>query len=99
MSDSKLVNLFVDLEPPATAAARSRRGRSSAWSHWRGRAVFGLSPPWSRGQLLVTGDALDNTITISRDDTGTILVNTTTAKCRLWADPNRRQHENDLGGR
>ncbi len=75
MSMRKLINLFVDRE----GRRRSRRdrdaGRSLGLESLEGRAVPAVTALVQGTQLIVSGDAFDNTITISRDATGTILVN------------------------
>ena len=76
MSMCKLVNLFVDREGRRRRSRRDRNaGRSLGLESLEGRAVPAVTALVQGAQLIVSGDALDNTITISRDAAGTILVN------------------------
>lgn len=76
MSMRKLVNLFVDHERRQRRPRQSRdAGRSLGLESLEERTVPTVTALVQGAQLVVTGDAFDNSITISRDEAGTILVN------------------------
>ena len=71
-----LVSPFVDREGRRRRSRRGRdAGRSLGLESLEGRAVPTVTAIVLGALLIVFGDALDNTITISRDAAGTILVN------------------------
>src|SRR5215831_4217353 len=72
----KQVNLFGDRGGRRRRSRRGRdAGRSLGLEALEGRAVPAVTAVALGAQLVVSGDALDNTITISRDVAGTIFVN------------------------
>ena len=76
MSIRKLVSLFVDREGRRRRSPRGRdAGRSLGLESLEGRTVPTVTAVALGAQLVVSGDAFDNTITISRDVAGTILGN------------------------
>jgi Ca2+-binding RTX toxin-like protein len=76
MSRRTLVNLFLDREGRRRRSRRGRdAGRTLGLESLEGRAVPAVTALAQGVQLIVSGDALDNTISISRDAAGTIFVN------------------------
>src|SRR5690242_11485952 len=76
MSKRKSINPFVDREGRRRRSRRGRdAGRSLGLESLEGRAVPAVTAVAVGVQLVVSGDAFDNTITISRDVAGTIFVN------------------------
>src|SRR4051794_11921492 len=76
LSTRALTTLFIDREARQRRSRRDRdAGRSLGLESLEGRAVPAVTALVQGAQLIVSGDAFDNTITISRDAAGTILVN------------------------
>src|SRR4051812_45230091 len=76
VSKRKLINLIVDREGRRRRSRRDRdAGRSLSLESLEGRTVPTVTALFQGVQLVVSGDAFDNTITISRDAAGTIFVN------------------------
>ena len=76
VSKRSWLTLFMDREGRRRRSRRGRdAGRSLGLESLEGRAVPTVTALAQGALLIVSGDVLDNTITIGRDAAGTILVN------------------------